>query len=106
MRAVFLFLAMVATPAMAETYFAHVGSDNIVDQVIVAEPGAIQKNAQGVDQWIQTYIAPEPGQPKNYAGIGYKWDVSRNCFIAPAPPDNVGLDEVTCQWLMPVARPK
>ncbi len=37
----------------------------------------------------------------NYAGIGYTYDESRDAFIAPEPEGNLGLDETTCQWIMP-----
>ena len=38
---------------------------------------------------------------KNYAGIGYTYDLGRDAFIAPEPAGNLGLDESTCQWIMP-----
>ena len=37
----------------------------------------------------------------NYAGIGYLYDEVRDAFIAPEPQGNLGLDEATCQWIMP-----
>ena len=37
----------------------------------------------------------------NYAGIGYSYDEVRDAFIAPEPEGNLGLDEATCQWIMP-----
>jgi hypothetical protein len=38
---------------------------------------------------------------KNYAGIGYTYDVVRDAFI-PLEPDNaIGFDEETCQWIIP-----
>jgi len=36
---------------------------------------------------------------KNYAGIGYTYDVQRDAFIAPKPGDGYVLDEQTCQWI-------
>ena len=41
----------------------------------------------------------------NYAGIGYSYDEVRDAFIAPEPEGNLGLDEATCQWIMPEAEP-
>jgi hypothetical protein len=38
----------------------------------------------------------------NYAGIGYLYDDVRDAFIAPEPVGNLGFDEKTCQWIMPV----
>jgi hypothetical protein len=42
---------------------------------------------------------------KNYAGIGYSYDASRDAFIAPKPFDSWLLNENTCQWLAPVPYP-
>ena len=42
----------------------------------------------------------------NYAGIGFTFDESRNAFIAPEPEGNLGLDETTCQWIMPEIEPR
>ena len=38
---------------------------------------------------------------KNYAGIGFTYDETRDAFIAPEPEGNIGFDEETCQWIMP-----
>jgi hypothetical protein len=38
---------------------------------------------------------------KNYAGIGYTYDGSRDAFIAPKPdchPDLISFNEETCRW--------
>jgi hypothetical protein len=39
---------------------------------------------------------------KNYAGVGFTYDKNRDAFIPPEPEGNLGLDETTCQWIMPV----
>ena len=38
---------------------------------------------------------------KNFAGIGYTYDETRDAFIAPEPDDATGFDEETCQWMRP-----
>ena len=38
---------------------------------------------------------------KNYAGIGYTYDETRDAFIAPKPDDQIGFDEETCRWIVP-----
>jgi hypothetical protein len=52
--------------------------------------------------WIKTsYNAATNGFRKNYAGIGYTYDESRDAFIPPKPnchPDLITLDEETCHW--------
>ena len=35
---------------------------------------------------------------KNYAGIGYVYDDSRDAFIAPKCHNEAILDEATCRW--------
>jgi hypothetical protein len=42
---------------------------------------------------------------KNYAGIDYVYDASRDAFIAPQPYASWVLNETTCQWEAPVAYP-
>lgn len=89
--------------------FAEVDSNNIVLRVLVVpneEEGRGQEYLAddlgfgGI--WIQTsYNAVVTGFRKNYAGIGYTWDATRDAFIAPEPPDAIGFDEETCQWIVP-----
>jgi hypothetical protein len=38
---------------------------------------------------------------KNYAAIGYKYDLERDAFIPPKPENSIGFDEDTCNWIMP-----
>jgi hypothetical protein len=42
---------------------------------------------------------------KNYAGIGYTYDVQRDAFIPPKSYPSWVLNETTCDWESPVARP-
>jgi hypothetical protein len=42
---------------------------------------------------------------KNYAGIGFTYDTSRDAFIPPQPWASWTLNETTCQWEAPVAMP-
>jgi hypothetical protein len=42
---------------------------------------------------------------KNYAGIGFNYDLSRDAFIAPKPWASWTLNETTCQWEAPVPYP-
>ena len=42
---------------------------------------------------------------KNYAGLGYKYDESRDAFIPPKPYDSWTLNETSCLWESPVAYP-
>ena len=40
---------------------------------------------------------------KNYAGIGYTYDATRDAFIPPKPSADATLDEATCQWVVPAS---
>ena len=42
---------------------------------------------------------------KNFAGIGYTYDQTRDAFIAPKPYNSWTLNETTCLWEAPVAYP-
>jgi len=42
---------------------------------------------------------------KNYAGIGLKYDQTRDAFIDPKPYSSWILNETTCLWESPVEKP-
>ena len=42
---------------------------------------------------------------KNYAGIGYTYDQTRDAFIPPKPYSSWTLNEESCKWEAPVAYP-
>ena len=87
-------------------HFAKV-SDGIVTQVIVAEPEFFDTFIDSSPgQWIQTSYNTHGGQHpegrplrKNYAGIGFTYDVERDAFIPPKPEGDYALDEETCLWV-------
>lgn len=43
---------------------------------------------------------------KNYAGIGYTYDSTRDAFIPPKPYNSWTLNESTCSWQPPIAQPQ
>lgn len=43
---------------------------------------------------------------KNYAGIGYVYDETRDAFIPPKPYSSWTLDEATCLWAAPSPYPE
>lgn len=92
------------------SHFAKV-ENGIVTQVIVAEQDVIDSGAFG-DGWIQTSYNTRGGQHpedrplrKNYAGIGFTYDVTRDAFIPPQPFASWTLDENTCLWNPPIPYP-
>jgi hypothetical protein len=42
---------------------------------------------------------------KNYAGYGYYYDEQRDAFVPPKPYPSWILNEETCLWVAPIARP-
>ena len=65
------------------------------------------------DVWKQTSYNTFAGEHKlggtpfrkNFAGIGYSYDQTRDAFIPPQPYRSWTLNEDTCQWESPVAKP-
>jgi len=43
---------------------------------------------------------------KNFAGLGYTYDASRDAFIPPQPFSSWSLDENTCLWSAPSTYPE
>jgi hypothetical protein len=42
---------------------------------------------------------------KNYAGVGFYFDETRDAFIAPKPYNSWTLNEETCRWQAPMPYP-
>ena len=86
------------------SHFAKV-ENNIVTKVIVAEQDVIDSGLFGTG-WVQTSYNTQGGVHKNggtplrkdYAGIGYTYDLSRDAFIPPKPFASWVLNETTCLW--------
>ena len=93
-------------------HFAEV-VDGVVTRVIVADTKEwCEANLGGT--WVQTSYNTQGGQHllggtplrKNYAGIGYTYDETRDAFIPPKPFESWSLNEDTCLWEAPVAYPE
>lgn len=93
-------------------HFAKV-ENGIVTQVLVIEQDVIDTGAFGDPAlWVQTSYNTIGGQHpegrplrKNYAGIGYTYDVGRDAFIPPQPFASWTLNEDTCLWDAPTPYP-
>jgi hypothetical protein len=101
-------------------HYAFLNMQNIVTEVIVGKD-----ETDGPTNWEMHYgnireqvckrtsyntrggVHSEGGTPfrKNYAGIGYTYDETRNAFIPPKPFDSWVLNETSCLWEAPVAMP-
>lgn len=92
------------------SHFAKV-ENGIVTQVIVAEQDVIDSGLFGTG-WVQTSYNTHAGQHpdgrplrKNYAGIGYIYDSTRDAFIPLQPYASWILDDNTCLWNPPTPMP-
>jgi hypothetical protein len=86
------------------SHFAKIDNNNIVTDVIVAEQDFINSGVVGDSfLWIQTSY--NKNFRKNFAGIGYTYDKTRDAFIPPQPYPSWTLNEDTCLWECPVAYP-
>lgn len=102
------------------SHYAQLNENNIVTQVIVASEEVINSGLFGDPRmWVQTSYNTNGGKHydangnidngiplrKNYAGIGYYYDVERDAFIAPKPYESWTLNEDSCLWQPPVPYP-
>ena len=98
-------------------HFAELDDNNIVLRVIVIDT-ADTSTAQGVEKeyigaafcerlfggtWKQTSYNAKIR--KNYAGIGFSYDESKDAFIAPSPFLSWVLNEESFQWEPPTPYP-
>lgn len=96
------------------SHFAQIDENNIVTQVIVIEQDVVDTGLFGDPaSWIQTSYNTSGGVHllggtplrKNYAGIGYTYDNTRDAFIPPKPYNSWVLNEDTCLWEAPTPMP-
>jgi hypothetical protein len=101
-------------------HYAFLDQNNIVTEVIVGK----NENEEGIN-WEQQYgsfrgqlckrtsfntiggvhqLGRTPFR-KNYAGIGYSYDQTRDAFIPPKPYNSWILDENVCLWQPPIPYP-
>ncbi len=89
-------------------------NNGIVEKVIVAEADFFDIFIDASPgEWIQTSYNTHGGihsngetpLRKNYAGIGYTYDSTRDAFIPPKPYSSWVLNEDTCQYDSPVPYP-
>lgn len=101
-------------------HYAFLNENNIVTEVIVGK----DEGENGID-WEQHYgefrgqtckrtsyntsggVHTQGGTPlrKNYAGIGYTYDSTRDAFISPKPYNSWVLNETSCLYEAPTPMP-
>jgi hypothetical protein len=111
-------------------HFAKLNEENIVVQVIKVNNNELivdgnESEAQGIKflnatykvnniTWKQTSFNTKGGVHllggtpfrKNYGGIGYTYDETRDAFIPPKPFNSWVLNETTCLWEEPIPEPE
>jgi len=95
-------------------HWAEIDENNIVKRVVVTSNDTqdegyswLVENLGGT--WLKTSYNTYQGQHllggtplrKNFAGIGFSYDETRDAFIPPKPEPNFILDEETCDWVEP-----
>ena len=104
-------------------HFSKIDSNNIVVQVDVVDNEIAVSEQAGVnflrnlygtnDVWIQTSYNTNGGEHmlggtplrKNYGGVGFTYDETKDAFIPPKPYPSWNLNETTCLWEAPVPKP-
>ena len=111
-------------------HYAFLDENNVVTQVIVGRNE--DEVVDGISDWEAHYaevygqvckrtsynsmggkkrnpetneMTENTGFRKNYAGIGYTYDASRDAFIPPKPFNSWVLNEDTCLWDAPTPMP-
>ncbi len=88
--------------------------NSLVTQVIVAEAEFFDTFVDSSPgEWIQTSYNTSGGVHseggvalrKNYAGVGFTYDSTRDAFIPSKPYPSWTLIEATCQWTAPTVYP-
>jgi hypothetical protein len=94
-------------------HYAQIDENNIVTQVLVVNDyyehtNTAQEflaNELGLGgTWVQTSYNGRIR--KNYAGIGFTYDSTRDAFIPPKCHEEAVLDEDTCLWTQTIRRNK
>ena len=104
-------------------HFAKLGTGNIIERVEVVSNDIATTEQAGVEflqnlykdisAWKQTSYNTRGGEHimggtpfrKNYAGIGYIYNQTKDAFIPPKPFNSWILNETTCLWEAPVTYP-
>jgi hypothetical protein len=86
-------------------HYAFLDKNNIVTEVIPGKNETELIDGLDPETWYSNYrgqvckrTSYHGNIRKNYAGIGFTYDETRDAFIAPKCHEVAILDEATCQW--------
>ncbi len=104
-------------------HFAKLGTENIIERVEVVSNDIATTEQAGIEflqnlykdtsVWKQTSYNTIGGEHKlggtplrkNYAGIGYTYNQTKDAFIPPKPYASWILNETSCLWEAPIPYP-
>ena len=94
-------------------HYAFLDDNNVVTEVITGIDETELIEGLDTETWYGNFrgqlckrTSYSGNYRKNYAGIGYTFDSERDAFIPPKPYPSWILNEDTCLWDSPVARPE
>jgi hypothetical protein len=112
-------VAALSRSEVKMAHFAELDENNVVLRVIVvsnadtSDVNGVEREEIGVafcqslfgssTKWKQTSYNGK--FRKNYAGIGYSYDATRDAFIPPKVFSSLVLNEQTCLWEAPIPYP-
>ena len=110
MKTIKYILAFLPFYIQAQTVsYALLDEFGVVTQVITGIDGEIE--GLPAETWYSNFTGKtckkttNDGFRKNYAGIGYTYDWTRDCFITPKQFDSWIFNESTCKYDPPVPHP-
>jgi hypothetical protein len=88
-------------------HYAFLDESNVVTEVIVGKDETELIDGLDPETWYGNFRGQKcvrtsynGNTRKNYAGIGFTYDATRDAFIPPKPSEgNWSLDEQTCRWV-------
>ena len=100
-------------------HFAKIGLNSRVIEILSVN-NEVLKDSNGIEQEVNgvDFLTKLTGYPlwkqtsynnnirKNFAGVGYTYDEDRDAFIPKKPFNSWVLNEDTCLWEAPIARPQ
>jgi len=84
--------------------FVTVGRDEDQEAELTARTGDVYKQTS-YNTYGGVHLLGGTPLRKNFAGIGYTYDETRDAFIPPQPFNSWSLNEQTCLWEAPTAMP-
>lgn len=94
-------------------HYAFLDSNNVVTEVIVGIDETELVEGLSPEEWYENFRNQKCVRTsyngkirKRYAGIGYRYDETRDAFIAPQPFVSWVFNEQTLDWQAPIPYPE